>query len=61
MPRVAETYDVIWNPNDRAYTIFAQSMDRSDMPRNASPARHGADVPPLDPKPGCDADMGMDT
>lgn len=50
---VAETYDVIVEPQeDRAYTIFAQSMDRSGYARATLSPRAGleADVPPLDPK-----------
>jgi len=50
----AETYDVIVQPHDdRAYTIFAQSMDRSGYARGtlAPRAGIGADVPPLDPRP----------
>ncbi len=48
---VAETYDVIVEPpDDRAYTIFAQSMDRSGYARATLAARPGmeAEVPPLD-------------
>jgi CopA family copper-resistance protein len=50
---VAETYDVIVEPqDDRAYTIFAQSMDRSGYARATLAARPGmeAEVPPLDAK-----------
>jgi FtsP/CotA-like multicopper oxidase with cupredoxin domain len=50
---VAETYDVILQPpDDRAYTIFAQSIDRSGFARAtlAPRASSQADVPPLDPK-----------
>jgi len=50
----AETYDVIVEPSDdRAYTIFAQAMDRSGYARGTL-APHGgmeAEVPPLDPRP----------
>ncbi len=60
---VAETYDVIVEPNeDRAYTIFAQSMDRSGYARATLSPRPGmqGDVPPLDPKTWLTmADMGM--
>jgi CopA family copper-resistance protein len=60
---VAETYDVIVEPrDDRAYTIFAQSMDRSGYARATLSPRPGmqADVPPLDPKTWLTtADMGM--
>jgi CopA family copper-resistance protein len=50
---VAETYDVIVQPaDDRAYTIFAQSMDRSGYARASLAPRPGmqADVPEPDPK-----------
>ena len=50
---VAETYDVLVEPqDDRAYTIFAQSMDRSGYARGTLSPRAGmeAEVPPLDPK-----------
>ncbi len=60
---VAETYDVIVEPQeDRAYTIFAQSMDRSGYARATLAPRPGMDddVPPLDPKTWLTmADMGM--
>ena len=60
---VAETYDVIVQPqDDRAYTIFAQSMDRSGFARATLAPRAGmqADVPPLDPKTWLTmTDMGM--
>jgi len=48
---VAETYDVIVEPEgDRAYTIFAQSMDRTGYARGTLAPRAGmvADVPALD-------------
>jgi len=51
---VAETYDVIVQPKeDRAYTIFAQSMDRSGYARGTLAPRPGleAEVPALDPVP----------
>lgn len=61
---VAETYDVIVEPkDDRAYTIFAQSMDRSGYTRGTLAPRAGmtAEVPPLDPRPLLTmSDMGMD-
>ena len=47
-----ETYDVIVQPEeDRAYTIFAQSMDRTGYARGTLAPRAGmtADVPALDP------------
>jgi CopA family copper-resistance protein len=49
----AETCDVIVSPSDdRAYTIFAQSMDRSGYARGTLAPRDGmqADVPALDPR-----------
>ena len=49
---VAETYDVIVEPSeDRAYTIFSQSMDRSGFARATLAPREGmaAEVPPMDP------------
>jgi CopA family copper-resistance protein len=60
---VAETYDVIVEPHDdMAYTIFAQSMDRSGYARGtlAPHAGMAAEVPLLDPIPALTmADMGM--
>ncbi len=46
----AETYDVIVTPRDEAYTIFAQSMDRSGYARGTLAPRAGmaAAVPALD-------------
>jgi len=38
---VAETYDVIVTPRDDAYTIFAQSMDRTGFARGTLAIRHG--------------------
>ena len=49
---VAETYDVIVEPkDDRAYTVFAQSMDRTGYARATLAPRRGmeAEVPALDP------------
>lgn len=49
----AETYDVIVEPQgDRAYTLFAQSIDRSGYARGTLAPRPGveADVPALDPR-----------
>lgn len=45
-----ETYDVIVDPKDDAYTIFAQSMDRTGFARGTLAARAGltAPVPALD-------------
>ncbi len=60
---VAETYDVIVEPKgDRAYTIFAQAMDRSGYARGtlAPAAGMQAEIPPLDPRPLLTmSDMGM--
>ncbi|WP_109125088.1 copper resistance system multicopper oxidase [Dyella sp. C11] len=50
----AETYDVIVQPSaDRAWTIFAQSMDRTGFARATLAPRAGmvADVPALDRRP----------
>lgn len=46
-----ETYDVLVRPDDEAYTIFAQSMDRTGYARGTLATRQGlsAPVPPLDP------------
>lgn len=60
---VAETYDVIVQPTeDRAFTIVAESVDRSGLGRGTLAPRLGmtAPVPPLRPRPtlGMD-DMGM--
>lgn len=59
----AETYDVIVEPkDDRAYTIFAQSMDRSGYARGtlAPRADMHAEIPSLDPRPLLTmGDMGM--
>jgi FtsP/CotA-like multicopper oxidase with cupredoxin domain len=59
----AETYDVIVQPTeDRAYTLFAQAMDRSGYARATLAPRMGmaAAVPPMDPRPvRTMADMGM--
>ncbi|WPC06442.1 copper resistance system multicopper oxidase [Pseudomonas benzenivorans] len=61
---VAETYDVIVEPaSAEAYSIFAQSMDRTGYARGTLAVREGlsAPVPEVDPRPliGMD-DMGMD-
>ncbi len=47
---VAETYDVIVTPKDDAYTIFAQSMDRTGYARGTLAVRPGltAAVPEVD-------------
>ncbi|MFC7497738.1 copper resistance system multicopper oxidase [Enterovirga sp. GCM10030262] len=60
---VAETYDVIVTPpEDRAYTLVAESIDRSGMGRATLAPRLGmtAPVPPLRPRPTLGMkDMGM--
>ncbi|MBD8679155.1 copper resistance system multicopper oxidase [Sphingomonas sp. CFBP 13720] len=59
---VAETYDVIVTPEDRAYTLVGESIDRSGMARATLAPRAGmtAPVPPLRPRPlATMADMGM--
>jgi CopA family copper-resistance protein len=51
---VAETYDVIVEPEaGEAYTIFAQSMDRSGFARGTLAEREGVegDIPPMDSRP----------
>ncbi|MFZ5524919.1 MAG: copper resistance system multicopper oxidase [Pseudomonadota bacterium] len=47
---VAETYDVLVTPSDEAYTIFAQSMDRTGYARGTLAQHEGlsATVPALD-------------
>ncbi|MBQ0723624.1 MAG: copper resistance system multicopper oxidase [Paraperlucidibaca sp.] len=47
---VAETYDVLVEPSDDAYTIFAQNIDRSGFTRGTLAIRDGlsAPVPALD-------------
>jgi CopA family copper-resistance protein len=57
----AEVYDVIVQPRDAAYTLFAQSMDRSGFARGTLAPRAGmvAAVPALDARPVLSmADMG---
>jgi FtsP/CotA-like multicopper oxidase with cupredoxin domain len=59
----AEVYDVIVTPADAAYTVFAQSMDRSGYARGTLAPRAGmtAEVPPLDARAILAMrDMGMD-
>ncbi|MHB2009147.1 MAG: copper resistance system multicopper oxidase [Acidobacteriaceae bacterium] len=60
---VAEIYDVIVQPqNNAAYTIFAQSEDRSGYARGTLAPSMGmaAAVPPMDPRPmRAMVDMGM--
>lgn len=61
---VAETLDVIVSPSDdRAYTVFAQAIDRSGYAAGTLAPREGmhGEVPPMDPVPSLSmADMGMD-
>lgn len=60
----AETFDVIVEPKeDRAYTIFAEAMDRSGYARGTLAPRQGmeAPIPPRRPRPlRTMADMGME-
>ena len=59
---VAETYDVIVEPRDGAYTLFAQTIDRSGYARGTLAERQGlqAPIPALDaPVVLTHADMGM--
>ncbi len=60
---VAETYDVIVQPkDDRAYTLFAESMGRSGFARGTLAPREGmqGEMPELRPAPLLTmADMGM--
>jgi CopA family copper-resistance protein len=59
---VAETYDVIVEPGEQAYTLFAQAQDRSGFARATLAPRPGmtAPVPTLDPRPlRTMADMDM--
>ena len=46
-----QTYDVVVQPKDDAYTVFAQSMDRTGYARGTLAVREGltAPVPALDP------------
>jgi len=50
---VAETYDVIVEPDDSAYTIFAQSIDRTGYTRGTLTPNANviAEVPEMDPPP----------
>lgn len=61
---IAETYDVIVEPKaDQAYTIFAESMDRSGYARGTLAPRAGlsAPIPPRRERPTLTMkDMGMD-
>jgi CopA family copper-resistance protein len=59
---VAETYDIIVEPRDAAFTIFAQGQDRSGYARATLAPRAGmtAAIPALDPRPlRTMKDMGM--
>ncbi|AGH50676.1 putative multicopper oxidase [Sphingomonas sp. MM-1] len=59
---VAETYDVIVTPADRAYTFVSEAIDRSGLGRATLAPREGmsAPVPPLRPRPLLTMkDMGM--
>lgn len=59
---IAETYDVIVAPADKAYTIFAQSLDRSGYARGTLSPREGmtAAVPAMRPRSLLTmSDMGM--
>ncbi|QAY85250.1 copper resistance system multicopper oxidase [Pseudomonas arsenicoxydans] len=59
---VAETFDVIVEPVEAAYTLFAQSMDRSGYARGTLAVKPGgtAPIPALDPRPLVTMDdMGM--
>jgi len=58
----AETYDVIVEPQEGAYTLFAQAIDRSGYARGTLTEQPGltAPVPALDPPPVLThGDMGM--
>ena len=61
---IAETFDVVVEPTgDRAYTIFAEAMDRSGFARGTLAPRQGmeAEVPRRRERPLLTmADMGMD-
>jgi CopA family copper-resistance protein len=60
---LAETYDVIVEPKDEAaYTIFAQTQDRTGYARGTLAPRSGmaGAIPPMDPRPvRTMMDMGM--
>ncbi len=60
---VAETYDVIIEPHEDAYTIFAEAMDRSGYARATLAVREelAAPIPPMDPVYSRTmVDMGME-
>ncbi|WP_028621866.1 copper resistance system multicopper oxidase [Pseudomonas sp. Ant30-3] len=59
---VAETFDVIVEPTQDAYTLFAQSMDRTGYACGTLAVKRdvSAPIPPLDPRPLVTMDdMGM--
>ena len=59
---VAETFDVIVTPGDRAYSFVSEAIDRSGLGRATLAPRQGmsAPVPPLRPRPLLTMkDMGM--
>ncbi|MEQ1866259.1 MAG: copper resistance system multicopper oxidase [Micropepsaceae bacterium] len=59
---VAETYDVIVTPEDMAYTVMAEPIDRSGYARGTLSPREGmtAPIPPLRPRAVLNmSDMGM--
>jgi len=59
----AETYDLVVTPGDRAYTLFAETVDRSGYARATLAPRAGmiAPVPALRERPTLTMrDMGMD-
>ena len=59
---VAETFDVIVTPGDRAYSFVSEAIDRSGLGRATLAPREGmsAPVPPLRPRPLLTMkDMGM--
>ena len=58
-----ETFDVVVQPEDRAYTLFAEAMDRSGFTHGTLAPRAGmsAAIPPRRPRPiRTMTDMGMD-
>ena len=60
---VAETYDLVVTPGDRAYSFISEAIDRSGLGRATLAPREGmsAPVPPLRPRPVLTMkDMGMD-
>lgn len=60
---VAETYDIVIHPEDKAYTLFAETIDRSGFARATLSPRAGmtAEVPSLRERPILSMrDMAMD-